>query len=63
MLGRWLIFQANFGEVLFQKTVECFDEIVRRYNNYVSAQCGQPISVLLLRHLHWSVSINKSLLF
>ena len=30
--------------------------------NYVSILCGQPISVLVLRHLYWSVFINKGLL-
>ena len=47
----------------FKNTVECFDEIVRRPTNYVSAQCGQPISVLVLRHFYWSIFVNKSLLF
>ena len=38
-------------------------KIERRRTNYVSAQYGQPISVLVLRHFHWSVFVNKSLLF
>ena len=59
-VGKMANFWANCDEVLFQKTVECF---VRRPTNYVSAQCSQSISVLVLRHFHWSVFVNKSLLF
>ena len=64
MLVRWLIFQANCGEVLFKKTVKnALMKIVRWPTNYESTQCGQPISVLVLRQFHWSVFVNKSLLF
>ena len=47
----------------FKKLLNAFMKIVRRPTNYVSAQCGQPISVLVLRHFHWNVFVNKSLLF
>ena len=31
--------------------------------NYFNILCGQPITVLVLRHFCWSVFVNKKLLF
>ena len=31
--------------------------------NYVNTFCGQPISILVLRHFYWNIFIYKKLLF